>query len=544
MDNEKVSVIIPAYNSEETLERAVSSALSQSYGNVEIIIVDDGSFDRTGEIADRLCSEHESIRVIHKNNEGGSAARNDGIRACCGEWFITLDADDYIDSMMVEKLHKDVSLYETDVSICGFKLVSENGRKEIRRAEEDFQGTLEEFLNLVFTELYDKQLIHTHSNKLYKTSIVRENKLYYKKGISINEDILFSLRYLRHCESVSVVREAYLNYVQHGEGESLVTKYNANGLETCFDVLRACDELLDSRNVEDEVVNAMNNRMFFHICGFAGMPYYKTDYSDERKLEIIKELCAREDFRKLISQTDPKGLKNTIAWILLKNKKAGLYHRLCKLLYRGGVYRAKRPAELPCDEELPDLSEEPGSNTEVETGEAFSEPEAAADSMAEPEVKECADRAESEAPPAPEEVAEPFEEEPEEIEQDVEAEEVEAQDPKDEPKEEGEPCREEEASEEELLPEIEKVIREAEGEAIREPASVPEPEPAFGDKSEQKPETKEAPHEKEPAATGKKPHHRRRRPVIREIDPEHYEEDKKKEEEEYRQIELSDLFDL
>ena len=421
MENEKVSIIIPVYNSESTISRAVNSALTQTYKNIEVIIIDDGSSDKTAELADSFAARDSRVRVIHKKNEGVSADRNDGIKACTGERFITLDGDDYIDEVMVERLLRDVQLYETDVSICGFRRIFDNGKKEIRRAETDFQGTCEEFLNTVFLNLFDEQLIHTHSNKLYKTSIVREHDIYYKKGMSINEDIYFSLRYLRYCESISVVREAYMNYVQHDVGESLITKYNENGLETCFDVLRACDELLDSCNVDDEIVNAMNNRMFFHICGFAGMPYYKTDYSDEKKLEIIKELCGREEFRRLIAQTDPKGLKNIVAWLLFKSKNAGLYHRLCKLLYSGKLYTSRKPEAT-----------EP-SETKIEEG---------TEEQEEPEPSESK-----------------LEEKPEDTRADEEIEPIQSRETEIEEARTEEPVQDE--SDEKLPPEIEKVINDA-----------------------------------------------------------------------------------
>ena len=532
MENEKVSIIIPAYNSESTVERAVSSALSQSYANIEVIVVDDGSPDRTAETVERLASKDERVKLIRKANGGVSSARNAGIRAAQGEWFITLDADDYIDSEMVEKLYRDVSLYETDVSICGFRRVFDNGKKEVRRSDVDFQGTLEEFLNTVFINLFDEQLIHTHSNKLYRTSLVRDKELYYTEGMNINEDICFSLRYLRHCRSVSVVEEAYLNYVQHGQGESLVTKYNKNGLETCFDVLRAYDELFDSCNVDDEIINAMNNRIFFHICGFAGMPYYKTDCSDEEKLQMIRKLSEREDFRRLIAQTDPIGLKNSVALFLFKHNKPGLYHRLCKLLYRGKLYTSRRPEESK--EELTAAEDNPDEKEPIpdENIKAQPEPEAVPEAKQDPITSDDAnDEEELEVIP---EVESGIESEPEpEIEREAEPEaapesEPEPEfEPESEPEPEPEPMPSDE-SEEKLPAEIEKVINEALKEEEEE-----------------------------------KPHHRKRKPVIREIKISEDDREeilrvarpvrrkrteaknpKSEEDEEYRQIELSDLFDL
>ena len=101
----KISVIIPAYNSGATVRRAVRSALDQTYeGEMEVIVIDDGSMDDTSDQVKELALKDERVRLIIKPNGGVSAARNDGIMAATGEWFVTLDADDYMDREMVNAL--------------------------------------------------------------------------------------------------------------------------------------------------------------------------------------------------------------------------------------------------------------------------------------------------------------------------------------------------------------------------------------------------------------------------------------------------------
>ena len=161
-----VSVIIPAYNSEETIERAVWSVLDQDYGNLEVIVVDDGSADDTSEIVHELMEEDDRVRLLRKPNGGVSAARNDGIRAAFGEWFVTLDADDYIDQGMIRRLVETAEETTADTVLCGFRMVYDNGRKKAFRVEEDYTDDKEEFIDAMFVELYDRHLISTHSNQL------------------------------------------------------------------------------------------------------------------------------------------------------------------------------------------------------------------------------------------------------------------------------------------------------------------------------------------------------------------------------------------
>lgn len=382
--DEKISVVIPAYKNEETIERAVMSALSQTYGNVEVVAVDDGSPDKTGEILDKLAGEHKNLLVIHKENGGVSAARNDGIRKASGRWLVTLDGDDYMDDIMLERLHEAAVRGQSELVICGFRKVYPNGYREVFRPETELITDKESMINTMFTELYDRHLMSTHSNKLYSLELIRKESIYYDQELQINEDIDFCFRYLSHCSTVAVIKGAYLNYVQHEAGQSLINRFHENGLKSCFKVLRAYDELFDPLTLEDTVINDMNNRMLQHFCSFAGLMYYQSDYSEEKKLAVIQELCEEEAFQKLLAQTTPVGLKNRTAHFLLSRKKARAYHELCKLLYfkKGNRAEAGEPVpELAASE--PAASEAPAEEIVVES---VAEPakESTAETVAEP----------------------------------------------------------------------------------------------------------------------------------------------------------------
>ena len=421
--DEKISVVIPAYKNEETIERAVMSALSQTYGNVEVVAVDDGSPDKTGEILDKLAGEHENLLVIHKENGGVSAARNDGIRKASGRWLVTLDGDDYMDDIMLERLHEAAVRGQSELVICGFRKVYPNGYREVFRPETELITDKESMINPMFTELYDRHLMSTHSNKLYSLELIRKESIYYDQELQINEDIDFCFRYLSHCSTVAVIKGAYLNYVQHEAGQSLINRFHENGLKSCFKVLRTYDELFDPLTLEDTVINDMNNRMLQHFCSFAGLMYYQSDYSEEKKLAVIQELCGEEAFQKLLAQTTPVGIKNRTAHFLLSRKKARAYHELCKLLYfkKGNRAEAGEP-ELELAASEPAASEESAPETSASetaipedvTPETSEGPaaEAAAEPVEEMAEEEAAEQAEEKAEEAAEEESdsEPIEE--------------------------------------------------------------------------------------------------------------------------------------
>ena len=429
--DEKISVVIPAYKNEETIERAVMSALSQTYGNVEVVAVDDGSPDKTGEILDKLAGEHKNLLVIHKENGGVSAARNDGIRKASGRWLVTLDGDDYMDDIMLERLHEAAVRGQSELVICGFRKVYPNGYREVFRPETELITDKESMINTMFTELYDRHLMSTHSNKLYSLELIRKESIYYDQELQINEDIDFCFRYLSHCSTVAVIKGAYLNYVQHEAGQSLINRFHENGLKSCFKVLRAYDELFDPLTLEDTVINDMNNRMLQHFCSFAGLMYYQSDYSEEKKLAVIQELCGEEAFQKLLAQTTPVGIKNRTAHFLLSRKKARAYHELCKLLYfkKGNRAEAGEPVPEPAAAEpaaseesapetsasetaipedvTPETSEEPAEETVAESVEEAAEEESDSGPIEEPVAETVGTSSEEPVEEAAEESAEP-----------------------------------------------------------------------------------------------------------------------------------------
>lgn len=328
-----ISVIIPAYNSGATVTRAVESVLSQSYPEIEVIVIDDGSSDDTSDKVRVIAENDKRVRLIIKPNGGVSAARNDGIMAAQGDWFVTLDADDYIDKEMLEALYEAAERTEADTVMCGFRMVFDDGKKTVFKVEDDYTDDSDTFLDNMLTDLYDLHMISTHSNQLYNTAIVKKNRIFYNEKLAVNEDIDYVLRYLKYCKTIGVIKGVFLNYVQHGYGESLITTFQTYGVASSILVLRDCNELLLGIKASDETFDEMNNRLFLHICSFLGLMYYRSGYSDERKLAEIKELCEKEEFEDLLEDLRPKGVKAVTAAWLLKNGMYESYHKLCMKLY-------------------------------------------------------------------------------------------------------------------------------------------------------------------------------------------------------------------
>ena len=139
-----ISIIVPVYNSEKYLEKCISSILNQTYKNIEIIIVDDGSKDKSVEICDNFSKNNKNIKVFHKKNEGVSIARNYGISKAKGDYILFIDSDDTIAKEMIYSLYNNLVDNDADISMCNIIRIDENGEyvDEFNKKELDKNPTI------------------------------------------------------------------------------------------------------------------------------------------------------------------------------------------------------------------------------------------------------------------------------------------------------------------------------------------------------------------------------------------------------------------
>lgn len=202
-----ISIIIPIYNAEKKLNRCVDSILTQTYSDIELLLVDDGSTDGSAEICLNYVKNDNRVRYIYKSNGGAASARNVGINEAKGEYIQFVDSDDYISSNMTEMLYKSMEYYCTDLSICGLISYTRTSRNTIMY--ENTKGlSLNDFIPYVY-KYYNLGILHSCCNKLYKKSLIRsEMNPLYRWG----EDYIFNLEYLLNVTTVSILDKALYYY--------------------------------------------------------------------------------------------------------------------------------------------------------------------------------------------------------------------------------------------------------------------------------------------------------------------------------------------
>ena len=215
MDKALISVIIPVYNVSEYIDRCVESLLSQTYSNIEIILINDGSNDNSSEVCHRLSDLHEDkIRVIDQENKGVSAARNAGLDIATGEYIAFVDADDWVSEDYLEKLYTAIIENDADLASCGFtKWHNEDKQKKYIYPN---PGTYNKYE--FYQEMHLNQVLLWVT--MYRKSIIEEKNLRFDTQLRRMEDGCFVAEYCTYCDKFVTIPE-HLYYYYQREGSAI-----------------------------------------------------------------------------------------------------------------------------------------------------------------------------------------------------------------------------------------------------------------------------------------------------------------------------------
>ena len=253
-----VTVIIPVYNVEMYLPLCINSILKQTYQNLEIILIDDGSTDDSPGICDTYALKDNRIKVIHQQNQGAAVARNTGLENATGEYIVFVDSDDFINEKMIEKLYIALKQTDSDLSICNFKYTSENG-KEIDLKETDIKNEV-----LYTEEIIDKLFQNNNCgyiviwNKMYKKDLWKQIR--YPVGV-IYEDEAVIHHIFSKCKKVATISDE-LYYYRQVSGSIMHSERNEKNLDK---YLALADRLMFFKNtVNKENIRKLAYQYWYH----------------------------------------------------------------------------------------------------------------------------------------------------------------------------------------------------------------------------------------------------------------------------------------
>jgi len=295
----KFSIIVPVYNVEKYLSECVDSIINQDFDQYEIILVDDGSTDRSGLICDEYSSAHDNISVIHKVNGGLSDARNNGLEKSKGEYIIFIDGDDYIEPGTLQKFNNQLIKYgNPDVMITRLKKVYEDAETKYSDKDMPFElinkGNKKEVVNWLFS----------HSNGLWtapryitKRSIIEENKLRFAVGY-LHEDIDWTSKLLICANTFAAIDYYWYNHRMGRQG-SITTEKKPKRTLDIIDLVSKNIKDLRFNNIDATLRNVIFNRMVKSV--FFSLSHCKY-YDSEGRKEVIRALEENKDIFIYVSE--------------------------------------------------------------------------------------------------------------------------------------------------------------------------------------------------------------------------------------------------
>ena len=337
--NGLVSIVLPVYNVEKYLPRCLDSVTGQTYKDLEIICVDDGSPDGSVEIIKRYAEKDERIVLISQKNQGLSGARNTGIYAAHGEYIMFLDSDDYIDLETCEAAVREMEKENAQLVMWSYmrEFPDKSMPKDIFGAAESetivFENESMLFLHRRIAGLTGEELRSPENadsavtawGKLFRTEIIKDNGcLFTDTKIIGTEDALFNLEAFCYIKKAVFINK-YFNHYRKDNETSLTRKYKASLYDQWQELYSRMGRIISEKNLPFEA--ALNNRIALSIIGI-GLNEIISDKSAFKKIKRIKEVITSPKYKKAYSDLETKYFP--VHW--------RLFFTLCKLGSGTGVY--------------------------------------------------------------------------------------------------------------------------------------------------------------------------------------------------------------
>lgn len=253
----EISIIVPVYKVEKYLNKCISSILSQTFKDFELILVDDGSPDKCGEICDEYAKKDKRILVIHSQNKGAANARNLGLNTARGKYIGFVDSDDFIDSKMYEKLYKIIITENSDIVFSKI-IYFENENKLVNVEEAITEGKIVDIKKQLIAPIIGNRLDKYNDRRigsnifrcLFKKEIIIDNKIRLKEGLLYGEDTLFIIEYLNKCNTAYVIND-YLYYYRNNP-ESITNRYKEGFFDSVELYFNYMDKFLELEGYIDD----------------------------------------------------------------------------------------------------------------------------------------------------------------------------------------------------------------------------------------------------------------------------------------------------
>ena len=325
---DKISIIIPFYSVEKYIEKCLDSIVNQTYKNLEIILVDDGSPDNCGAIAEEYAKKDSRIKVIHQKNAGLSCARNAGLKIATGDYVAFIDSDDYADVREYEVLHNLLVKYDVDIAFCGLKRFHEG--EQVKNSESDFVCEKISSQEAMKRILIDNDIGNYVATKLFKRELFNDIEFPVNRAY---EDVATIYKLISKVDSVAYTNEKLYNYLVGREGAITSTFSEKKIEDSMFAYYSQYKCLIEKYPEIKDYINLIYAKMYTSAMEKICLNNYDELYeSDEVNNRYI-------DFKNAVNDIDINILKENledyrIISMTILNYNKNLYKELFDTIYK------------------------------------------------------------------------------------------------------------------------------------------------------------------------------------------------------------------
>lgn len=329
----EVSIIMPVYNAQNTINKTIESILNQEYDNYELIIVNDHSTDNTEEICITYEKENNGKIKFYNNlkgKKGVSSARNYGISLSNSKYIMFIDSDDtYQKDMLLEMVN---NIQENDLAVCGVLKRREKHKDEINNYDNEYVATNINQFKEIIEELQRKDLFNEPWNKIFKSEIIKENNIKFQEDISLGEDYRFVIDYVEKCKRIKNTNKVL--YIYNIKESGLASTYDKNNLKIRLDNLIYHKNFYIRNNLNIYYLDKL-----YILAMYSGLGEIVRNNNRKNSKQIIKEYMSNKEINDELSRIyNNKKLKLFVKILETKNVHLlyflGKFYNLTKKIYK------------------------------------------------------------------------------------------------------------------------------------------------------------------------------------------------------------------
>lgn len=335
MENNKVliSIIIPIFNAQDYIEQCLNGILTQNKKNIEIILINDGSNDKSDEICRKYSVEYENIIYINQCNKGVSDARNNGIDKSKGKYITFIDIDDEVKNNFLDKILYEIKNENIDLFMWGIEYQWITGKviNKLEAVKYDTQKyTIDKFSRKV-TKYLNEFYFNFVWNKLYKRDIILKNKIKFDNNFKRSEDLLFNLEYIKYVKYVKVLEDILYIHKNTNKG-SITQTYDSKQYENEKIIYKKMNETMKILKCNNDY-NIKNIDKYFIDMSFSILSYlinrnYGLAYKEKRQaiIKIIKD----SELKVILQRNKDSRKLNKVLYFIVKNNSFILLYIFCR----------------------------------------------------------------------------------------------------------------------------------------------------------------------------------------------------------------------